>query len=312
MVIGPGATVFVTGAAGFIGSELVRVLVARGSRVFGLVRSQDSADRVRRAGATPIVGDLLEPGPWQDAAAADWVVHVPPHPWHGRRMTRERAMAIADARVVMDGHLLDAVAESTQRIVYVADPSCCGATGARPVTEDAPRHPSEWGRRLMPALERLDRYRAAGLPIITAFPGWVYGNGAWFRDRIVDPILDGRRVLQFGTEGPWVSPIHAHDCARAIVHLAERGERNGEYFLVNTDPIRAHEFATTTARLANRPLKVWRVPRAAASLVLGPVLGDYLQSDAVLSNIRLRATGFRFRFHTVDAGVRDVLESVHA
>ena len=311
MAIGAGATVFVTGAAGFIGSELVRVLVARGSRVFGLVRSQESAERVRAAGATPVVGDLLEPGPWQDAAAADWVFHVPPHPWHGARVTRERAMAIADARVTMDGHLLDAVSESTERIVYVADTSCYGATGPRPITEDAPRRPSEWGRRLTPALERLDRYLTAGLPIVTAFPGWVYGNGAWFRHRIVDPILDGRRVLQFGTRGPWVSTIHVHDCARALVHLAERGDRGSRYFLVNTDPVRVHEFAATTARLANRPLKVWRVPRGAASLVLGPVIADYLQTDAVFSNIRLRGIGFRFRYHTVDAGVRDVLGALH-
>ena len=67
------ATTFVTGAAGFIGSELVKVLVARGHRVFGLTDSLEAAERVRRMGGVPVMGHLLEPGPWQDQAAAEWV-----------------------------------------------------------------------------------------------------------------------------------------------------------------------------------------------------------------------------------------------
>ena len=86
----------------------------------------------------------------------------------------------------MDAHLLDAVAAgATRRIVYVADTSCYGATGPRPITEDAPPEPSAWGRCLTPALERLEGYIIAGQPIVAAFPGWVYGNGGWFRERVI-------------------------------------------------------------------------------------------------------------------------------
>ena len=251
--------------------SLVKVLVARGHQVFGLTPSAEAAQRVRRAGAVPVMGDLLEPGKWQDEAAADWVFHLPPHagcrPW----VTRRRAASITRARLLMDAHLLDAVAAgATRRIVYVADTSCYGATGPHPITEDEPPRPSAWGRCLTPALDRLDGYVVAGLPIVTAFPGWVYGNGSWFRERVIEPVMAGRRVLQFGKTGPWVSPIHVHDCARALVHLAEHGEPGGRYFLVNSDPIRMHEFADTFARLANRPLRVWRLPASAARLVVGP------------------------------------------
>ena len=219
------ATAFVTGAAGFIGTELVKVLMARGHQVFGLTRSLEAAQRVRRAGAVPVMGDLLEPGQWQDEAAADWVFHLPPHPRAWTARDSKRAASIARARVLMDAHLLDAVAAgATRRIVYVADTSCYGATGPRPITEDEPPRPSAWGRCLTPALDRLDGYVVAGLPIVTAFPGWVYGNASWFRERVIEPVMAGRRVLQFGKTGPWVSPIHVHDCARALVHLAEHGE----------------------------------------------------------------------------------------
>jgi nucleoside-diphosphate-sugar epimerase len=258
------------------------------------------------------MGDLLQPGSWQDEVATDWVFHLPTHTVHGQRMTRRRAASITRARVLMDTHLLDAVATgSTQRIVYVADTSYYGATGPRPITEDAPPEPSAWGRCLTPALDRLEGYIVAGQPIVSAFPGWVYGNGGWFRERVIEPVMSGRRVLLFGTTGPWLSPIHVKDCARALVQLAQHGEPGGRYFLVNHDPIRLHEFAGTFARLANRPLRAVRVPAVATRFVVGPVLSGHLQRDAVFSNIRLRGIGFRFLYPTLDQGLQQVLGALH-
>lgn len=302
------ATTFVTGAAGFIGTALIKALVARRHQVFGLTPSLAAAERVRRAGAVPVMGNLLERGQWQDEAAADWVFHLPPHPIWAGRLTHQRAESIARARVLMDSHLLDAVAGgATRRIVCIAGACCYGAVGPRPITEDVPPTPSAWGRCLAPALDRLDGYCVAGLPLVTALPGWVYGNASWFRDWVVDPIMAGRRVLLFGRTGPWVSPIHVKDCAGALIHLAERGEPGGRYFLVNSDPIRLHDFAGTLARLANRPLRVWRLPVAASRFVVGPVLADILQADAVFSNIRLRGTGFRFQYPTLAQGLQHIL-----
>ena len=307
MPVVPGPTAFVTGAAGVLGSELVKVLVARGYQVLGLVRSAASTEHVRRAGGIAIKGDLLVPGQWQDEAAADWVFHIPPCA-PARRPAWTRAERIAHTRAMMDRHLLDTVAAgATRRIVYVADARCYCPTGSRPVTEDeVPVSPAP-RRRFTPALDRLDGYVIAGLPIVTALPGCMYGNASWFRERIVDPVMAGRRVLQFGNVGPWASPIHVHDCARALVHLAERGEVGSRYFLADNEPVRMREFAQAFARLANRPLRVWRVPAAAAGLLVDRPLADYVQANAAFSNIRLRGIGFRFRYSTLEQGIQQVL-----
>jgi len=77
------------------------------------------------------------------------------------------------------------------------------------------------------------------------------------------------------------------------VHLAEHGETGSRYFLVNDDPVQLREFAQTFARLANRSLRLWRLP----------VVTRRAQSDAVFSNIRLRGLGFRFRYPTLEEGL---------
>jgi nucleoside-diphosphate-sugar epimerase len=72
MAVDAKATAFVAGAGGLLGAELITVLVARGDQVLGFAESVQAAEGVRRAGGLPVIGDRLEPGQWQDEAAADW------------------------------------------------------------------------------------------------------------------------------------------------------------------------------------------------------------------------------------------------
>ncbi|MBM7387211.1 nucleoside-diphosphate-sugar epimerase [Clavibacter michiganensis] len=68
---------FVTGAAGWIGTALTTELVAAGHEVRGLVRSDASAERIRRLGATPVRGDMADHDLLvAEARAADATAHL--------------------------------------------------------------------------------------------------------------------------------------------------------------------------------------------------------------------------------------------
>jgi hypothetical protein len=49
----------------------------------------------------------------------------------------------------------------------------------------------------------------------------------------------------------------------------------------------------------------------AARLMVGAVLADDFRADAVFSNIRLRGTGFRFMYPTLEEGLEQVLGALH-
>src|SRR5919197_5781754 len=57
----PPMKVFVAGATGALGKQLVPQLVARGHEVVGMTRTPAKQDRVRSLGARPVVADALDP-----------------------------------------------------------------------------------------------------------------------------------------------------------------------------------------------------------------------------------------------------------
>ena len=61
--------IFVAGATGALGKQLLPRLVANGHEVTGMTRSASKADAIREMGATPVVVDALDPDEVAQAVA---------------------------------------------------------------------------------------------------------------------------------------------------------------------------------------------------------------------------------------------------
>jgi nucleoside-diphosphate-sugar epimerase len=69
--------VFVTGATGFIGSVVVKELIAAGHEVLGLCRSEDKAPALAAAGAEVYRGSIADPDSLKEGASrSDGVIHL--------------------------------------------------------------------------------------------------------------------------------------------------------------------------------------------------------------------------------------------
>lgn len=303
-------TIFVTGGSGFIGSSFVQHALKQGHQLQVLTRSEKTAEKLRALGTTPILGDMLQRGSWQAAAAeAQIVVHLAQPETYGARITRNRAEKFRQERLKMDANLFDSLKpDAVRRIIYVGGTSYYGFQGEQLVDESALPRPKGWGPYIAPAIETLHSYITRGWPIILAFPSWVYGPGSWFIEYTLDPLLQGKPIIKLTGSVKTISFVHVEDVARALLHLSDHGVIGERYFITDDQPRKRLAIGEIAAQVLGVPMKVLSLPLFLVKLVAGPVIADSLLTEAKLSNARLKATGFTFDYPTLEQGVSDAIE----
>ena len=253
---------FVTGATGFMGARVARMLVDDGHDVVALVRSSRQAALLEDSGMTPHVGDVTRKESMRAGMqGVDGIFHLAA--WF-KVGVRDLSPAYA-VNVEGTRNVLELMADLDVPLgVYTSTLGVNSDTGGHLVDESY-RHAgpwlteyerSKWQAHYEVALPMVQR----GLPMIIAQPSLAYGPGdnGPAHDFLLDLLRRRLFVLPRQTAFSWV---HVDDAARGHILAMQRGRPGETYFLAGpTHTVR--EVVEVVAALAGRPLpRVWPGPR---------------------------------------------------
>jgi 2-alkyl-3-oxoalkanoate reductase len=275
--------VFVAGATGALGRQLVPQLVARGHEVVGMTRSVSKQDLVRSLGARPVVADAFEPD-----AVAQAVASAEPEVIVHQLTALSGEMSIRDARhperfsgAIMTGrlrteatdHLLAAGrAVGARRFVAQSFGAFRFAGTGGPVQTEADAlepDPRQTGLESILYLERTVTTIGWGEGLALRYGGF-YGPGTGISlapDAVMAGPIRKRRFPIVGDGGGVWSHVHIEDAAAATAIAVERG-RPGVYNIVDDDPAPVREWLPVLASaLGAKPPR--RIPRWLGRLAAG-------------------------------------------
>jgi nucleoside-diphosphate-sugar epimerase len=271
--------VFVAGATGAIGRQLVPQLVAAGHEVFGMTRSASKQPLLRDLGAEPVVADALDADQVAEAVARvqpDVIVHQLTAIGAMDLRHFDRAFATTN-RLRREGtdHLLSAgQAVGVRRFVAQSFFAAYERVGGPVKTEEDSfgPGPAKEMRETVAAIRHVEDSVLAATwteGIVLRYGGF-YGPGTSLgpggeqteavRKRRFPVVGDGGGVWSF---------IHIADAAAATVAAIDHGRR-GVYNIVDDEPATVAEWLPALARTlgAREPM---HVPRLVGRMLTGEV-----------------------------------------
>ena len=302
----PGDLALVTGGSGFLGSAVVRALIARGVRVRALVRAASPRGNFAGLDCETVVGDLTDR---QSLMASLKDVRYLFHVAADYRLWARDPAAIVHVNVEGTRNLMqEALAAKVERIVYtssVATLKVAGATG--PVDETSPLDSADAigaYKRSKTLAERVVEEMIArkDLPAIIVNPSTPIGP------RDIRPTPTGRILLEaaHGRIPAFVDTglnfAHVDDIAEGHLLAFEKG-RIGERYILGGENLSLQELLISIAILTGRRAPWIKLPRGPLfPLALGAeAMARFTGKEPMLTVDGLRMSRYRMFFTSAKA-----------
>lgn len=275
------ATAFVTGATGFIGKHVARLLLEEGWKVRALKRQGSSNPFLQGADLDWVVGDIRDFNQVLSAVqGCDAVFHVAAD----YRLWARNPQEIYESNVRGTENILEAALQSgVKRVVYTSSVGALGLrTGGLPANESAPvcleDMVGHYKRSKFLAERKVEGFLQRGLPVVIVNPSTPIGSGDHKptpTGKIIVDFINGRMPAYLDTG---LNIVHVKDVAQGHLLALERG-RVGEKYILGNQNMTLSEIFVLLEKTSGVPAPRIRLPYA-------PVLALAYLNDALS-----RATG---------------------
>jgi nucleoside-diphosphate-sugar epimerase len=287
--------VFLTGATGYVGGAVLDALLRNRHQVDALVRSAQAAAELQARGAHPILGSVLEPSSWLEAAAqADGVVHTAAE--SGPRQ-READRAAVETLVSLPA--------ANRFLVYTSGVWVLGNTSG-PADERSPVNPTELVAWRPAHEQRILETASAGVRAMVVRPGIVYGGGRGIVGELVKNVSNGLARVVGSGENHWPL-IYDRDLADLYARLVNTPTASGVYHANDEGDETVNDIVAALAQHASIQPSVRHVPLAEARKKMGPY-ADALALDQIVRSPRARGLGWSPTLHSVARNVPRLFE----
>jgi uncharacterized protein (TIGR01777 family) len=292
-----GRTVLVTGATGFIGDALVRRLIARGDRVFVLVRDTLSAQA--RFGDAPLIVESLDRIPAE--TRIDAAVNLAGAPVAGGRWTKRRQSTLLDSRLNTTRAVLELIARLERRPHCLINASAVGFYGDRDretLDETSGPRPGFMSTLCRRWEEEAWLAEALGVRVCRLRLGLVLDWSGGVLPMLAMPARFGFGAV-IGSGRQWAPWIHRDDVLRLIERAIEDDRYEGPVNAVAPDLVTQAEFTRRLSQSFGWPQWL-QVPGWPLRLALGEMADLFLAGQRVVP-ARLQALGFVFERDRLEA-----------
>lgn len=279
---------------GDVGVRVARLVQESGGRAAGLVRSDESAERLRLHGIEPVMGNLDDSISLSGLSVAGKLVYYfAPPPGGGPFDSRMRNFCKVFDSTELPG-----------KIIYISTSGVYGDCGEEWVTEETPINPqTSRAQRRADAEATLQEWgRQHNVPVVILRVTGVYGPGRLPLARIEQ----GHPVLR-EEESPPTNRIHADDLAMVCLQAAEKADDGDIFNVSDGQPGTMTQFFNAISDLLELP-KLPQVDMLEAKRIMNPMMLSYLMEARRMNNQKMmEVLGLTLQYPDLESGLQNVV-----